>query len=279
MTSIAAVVVVIGDEPYEACLASLRYLDEIGLLTDEPRVVESVRRFGAAARLIARPRCIEEIGTELLSATTADWLLLIDPDEQLVCADPAGLRSILRNASADVAGYSISYHFRFLGHLLHRTYEGLRKTKLIRPSHMQWPATIHSLPVPTSAHGQLLDLPDSVASIETELVADVRSRLARHTQWASIEVMEAAHQSVDARQIVQSLIRPIDEYFSKRSCDSDGVAGVLNGLLHLNKSIVALLFQAAVHGVAEEGSQTVRTLGDVLRQIAGVLKEEREEIR
>src|SRR5215471_11217915 len=99
MTTVAAVVLIVGDEPHETCLDSLRHLDAVCVLTDQPAVLASIRQFGARGRLIAKPPCIETIGKELLSATPAEWLLLIDPDERLVCTNPAALRSMLGDTS------------------------------------------------------------------------------------------------------------------------------------------------------------------------------------
>jgi hypothetical protein len=184
MTTVAAVVVIVGDEPHEECLDSLRHLDSICVLTDQPRILASIRRFGAQGRLIVRPACIEAIGKELLSATTAEWLFLIDPDERLICTDPAALRRILAETSPEVAGYWLSYQFRFLGRPLHRTYSGLRKTKLVRPRQVNWPSEIHSTPIPNSPDHRFFEIPESMAIIETELLGDVAGRLARLSRAA-----------------------------------------------------------------------------------------------
>jgi hypothetical protein len=268
MTTIDAVIVVLDAEPFSECLHSLSHLDHIYVLADDQSVLESARNDNVTTLQIGRPPCIEEIGNELLLLTNADWVLLIDPDERLLCADAGTLRRQLTSTSMDCVGYRITYEFSLFGHRLSHTYADLHKAKLVRPRCVRWPSSIHSLPGPISSTTYVQDLPGSILSIDTDLARDVRHRLARHVQWASLEARLPAS-PLDLSKIAEVLASVFEEYFVRRSCDADGTAGVLNGLLHLNKSIAGLLLQAEAHGLAEASSSDVAyLLGNMFREYA-----------
>jgi hypothetical protein len=271
MNTLAAAVLIVGEEAFEECLMSLRQFDQVYVLTDNQAVLGSVRRMGAVAKMIATPSHIEAVGEELLSIVKSEWVLLVDPDERFLCSDYEVLRSALIVDSIDVAGYSIAYVYSFLETQLCHTYKHLRKTKLVRPRQVRWPTRIHGLPIAASSEGRFLSLPRSVAHIETELVCDVRSRLARHAYWSSIEASEAALNPVNSRHILHALVESLDEYFVRRSCDDDGNAGILNGLLHLIKRLDRLLFEAELAGIEEEQSDRAKLLGNHIREVANTL--------
>jgi hypothetical protein len=272
MIRLAAGLVIVGDEPYEDCLESIRWFDAIFVLTDSAQVLETVRHAGAHARLIKTPMFLEETSRELLAFAAEPWLLLIDPDEYLVCADPNLLLGLLDSSSSNLAAYSIAYDLRFLDSPLAHTYLGLRKTKLVRPDHVYWPATIHSQPTARREDHTILELPQDVALIRTDLLGDVTLRLIRHAKWAAIEALQRRGEPLDASRIAGAIGHVLDEYFTDRSCGKDGVAGVLNGLLHLNKQIAELLFEGAAFGISEVGRDRVYMLQNALRRTAGSLR-------
>jgi hypothetical protein len=272
MTRLAAGLVIVGDEPYEDCLASISWFDAIFVLTDNARVLEVVRRAGAHARLIKTPRFLEETSKELLAFAAEPWLLLIDPDECLVCSNPSLLLGLLESSKSNIAGYSLAYELRFLRSPLGHTYRGLRKTKLFRPTYVNWPAIIHSLPTARRKKHIFLELPDDVALIRTDLLGDVTLRLIRHAKWAAIEGLRRRSKPLDASRIAKAMGQILDEYFTDRSCGEDGVAGVLNGLLHLNKQIAELLFEAAESGISEVDRDRIYKLQNVFRIAARNLR-------
>jgi hypothetical protein len=275
MTSTAAVIVALHGERYEACLASLSGFDRIHLLTDDPDILAAVRRRGMNGQLIGRPPCIESIGSDILGTSSEEWLLLIDPDEEFVCADPSAFRSVLANTPSDIAGYGIPYEIRAFGTPLLATYAELRKTKLVRPLSVRWRDAIHALPTPVAPHHRFIDFPGTGVSIVSELIADVATRLSRHVQWASIEATDLGRGVVTVDEIASRMGDVLHEYFQERACVSDGTAGILNGLLHLNKTIATLLFRASIGGVADDDTETKDALGRHVRQLANALRGEK----
>lgn len=268
MSTLAAAVLIIDDEPYESCLESIRHLDEVYVLTNQLSILESARVFRAQGRVIPTPTCIEAVGELLLSSTEADWLLLIDPDERLMYRDLAALLSCLDSSGENIVGYSVGYNLLFSGCPLRRTYRGLRKTKLVRPRRVRWPTNIHSLPEMISVNDIFSDLPEQTAFIESDLIGDLSGRLARHARWAALEAAQRTTISVGGRRIADVVAKSLDEYFIARSCSEDGVAGVLNGLLHLNKEIAGLLFEAAAFGISDNELKQIQAVQKVLGRAA-----------
>lgn len=262
---LAAVVVIAGREPFEACLSSLRGFDTVRALTDQPGIVPALCRLGAETEIIQAPTCIETISRYLLAATPADWLLFIDPDEEFL-GNVEPLRRALAAMSNDdsVAGCWMSYRYRFLGHPLDHTYAGLRKAKLVRPHMVDWPSPIHSVPTPTNPDHQFVDLSESVGCIQTDLGQRMVDRLARHAQWARLEADEHNAGPIGVDRVFEALTEPLQEYFVDRSCNDDGMAGVLNALLHVNKSIARLLFEAERYGISSLPATTETELRNVV---------------
>lgn len=253
--------VVIGEEPFLDCVASLRGFDAIGVLTDNPNVARAVRSVGAEATVIENPGYIEAVGTALLSTVEVDWLLLIDPDERLV-----GSAQTLRDAlgtlgDRNVAGCWLPYRYTFLGHSLERTYSDIFKGKLVRPSQTCWPDRIHETPVPSRREGFFCHLPTSNIYILSEFAEDMRARLDRHISWAAIEARGGPKRPVDTKSIRASIEGPLQEYIDTRSCAVDSLPGILIALMHLSKSIATLLFEAELYGLADnEEAEVARML-------------------
>lgn len=264
MTRIAAVTVVVGDDAPAECLQTLSGFDEVYVLTAEERTFPP----GTSVIRIERPRCIEEITPMLLNVSSADWVLYLDPDERFVCPSMRTFRKeLVRASTAGAGGFWISYELNFLGRSLARTYPGLRKPKLVRPQCVAWSSEIHSIPRPMGG-STFLELPSSVALIRSDLVDDVKRRLARHLNWAMIEAEVAGGSAVDSRKLAETLAGVLREHFGMaRGCE-DSLETVLNGLMHLQKAIALLLFEAQIGGVSQ-GDGNVVQMHEILRQ-AGV---------
>jgi len=268
MTSLGAALVILEEDDFESCLKSLTGFDQIGVLTDSPRIRDVLTRRGYDARVVMRPQCIEQIGEQLLSVTATEWLLLLDPDERLVCADLMSLRLLLGSSAPDVAGYWLDYRLSIFGHSLDKTYADLSKSKFVRRDRVRWPASIHELPIPREASQIFGRCPDVLAHIDSDLMADPLTRLRRHLQWATLEAAQGEAAPVGSGEIRETLWNTVNEYFLDRACPEDGTAGELAGLLHLSKSITSLLLKASVRGVDDSKSEASRALALAMAQFA-----------
>jgi hypothetical protein len=249
MNSIAAVMVSLAEDDAAPALAALDFVDEVHVFVESEAVARSVAGRGRHVHVIDRPASIEVVGERLIGASTAEWTLLVDPDE-LIETDGHRLRDVLADLEDGVAACDVAYELRLLGASLSTTFAGLRKTKLVRSGRCRWPSRIHALPQPIDPLDQVVPLDPSVITVASDLGADVPRRLHRHARWAAIEAEGARARPVDVDRLLDALQSPLDEYLGQRNGAADGTGGVANALLHVAKEIQKAVFEASIHGFA-----------------------------
>jgi hypothetical protein len=261
LTTIAAIVVCLAEDDPLPLLSTLGFADEVHLIT-ESADANSVWDKRCNAHVRARPTCIEEIGSLLLTLSDSDWILLVDPDER-VHANDSGLRDALDRAAPDVAAFDVAYTLSIFGSALDATFQGLRKTKLVRAGRCSWPFELHALPRPTDPDGRIEILDRTVISIASDLADDLPTRLARHAHWARIEARDRGSPvGVDA--LLRTLTDPLIEYLGARGGADDGIAGLANALLHVAKEIQRALFETSHCGLGEMNQTDHRRLISLL---------------
>lgn len=273
MTSLGAALLVLEEDSFESCLKSLEGFDEVGILSDSLRLRDIFASRGYVVRVIERPACVEQVGAHLLSVAESDWLLLLDPDERLVCPNLPSLRQLVESSPPGVAGYWVDYRLSIFGRPLDTTYSRLSKSKLVRRDRVCWPNSIHGLPIPREGTHVFHRCPNPIAHVSSDLMADPVTRLRRHLQWATVESAAPGDRELGSAEIAATLKDVVNEYFVDRACSEDGVAGVLAGLLHVNKEITSLLLRASVEGVDARDEQATQAFADAMRRVVDVLAE------
>jgi hypothetical protein len=249
MTTIAAVVVCLEEDDPSATLDTLRFADEIHVLTDRASAVDRLAARGCVAHVIPRPLYIENVGRQLLAIGSSEWILLVDPDER-VSVDEPGLRRALASARQDVAALDIRFTVSLFGGDLATTFVDLTKTKLLRAGRCSWSDEIHALPHPTDAHDRIESLDAGIITVASELAEDLSQRLARHAYWASVEARDR-ERPVDVDRFLDAMVDPLAEYLDDRRGVEDGITGLANALLHVAKEIQRSLFEASQLGLEE----------------------------
>jgi hypothetical protein len=243
MSTLAVVIFCVAEEDPGPALRSADFADEVHVVSDSVDVVRGVEQLGGVGHLTPRPSCIEEIGGLLLELSRCAWMLLLDPDER-VHADEGLLRRRLADAEPSVAAFDVNYTLSLFGADLTLTYDGLRKTKLLRTGRCHWPNVVHALPTPAAAGDRVEWLNPDALSVASDLGEDLRRRLERHAQWAHLESKEASA-PVGVDRLLDALSGPMLEYVRDRHCLDDGTNGLAVAMLHVAKEIYRALFEAS----------------------------------
>ncbi len=174
-----------------------------------------------------------------ISKATGDWILVMDPDEEISASLASKIKEIVLSESA-VDYYALPRKNIIFGKWIeHSRWWPDYTIRLFKKGHVSWDEAIHSVPV---TQGKGLDLPDSEAHAiihhSYASIEDYIARLNRYTGVQSAALSEHAYTFVWRDLVTKPVSEFISRYFAGEGY-KDGVHGLtLAGLQAFSEFIV-----------------------------------------
>lgn len=251
------------------CLESLSWVDEIIVLdlesTDES--AELARSFGARVVTRAPVPIVELVRNEVAAHASADWILVMDPDERVSDGLAAELRGVSARDGVDaVVVPRMNVDF---GHApaspMHR-YEP--QIRMYRRSRVRWPERPNRLPdVPEERLHRVAAADDLVLVHDrSRNIPEVLERVIRYAPLEARALMDAG-ETFSAERMFSVLREKAHKQFVRGDPWSEGVPGVLRAaiLFLFHFYIWAAFWQLSGGRRAAEDDRLMRRLGRAFR--------------
>ncbi len=245
---ISAVVAVVDEVgQLRRCLESVKtWVDEIVVISLKPSLdlIEIANNY--SAKVINHPFVdhVEEIREFSISHASGDWVLILDPDEEV---SPDLSKELVKVANKpSVVAINIPRKNIFFGKwIAHSNYWPDRQIRFIKKKHVKWPKIIHAYP---DIDGQVIDLPPrpSLALMHYGY-ASFSDFYSRQNRYSSVRANELFN-SGQRFSVLQFVWQPLREFlvrYIKHLGFLDGYAGlfVVYSLMIYQLSIQVKLWQ------------------------------------
>ena len=227
MATISAVLLAKNEAAVLArCLRSLAWVDEIVLVDDESSddTVAIAEEYGAQVF----HRKLDRYDVQRNSAaqqSTCDWVLSIDPDEEVTSELAAEIRAVIEQPNAlDV--YGIPFRHRIFGRWIEHGGWPAPLTRLYRRD-QQWQGAVHEQVVKGARYGVLKG---SMKHYSHRTVSEFLQKLDRYTEREATARAEAGGKHSDLKM----LLSPLRDFFHRYLLEGgwrDGTAGLILAVL------------------------------------------------
>lgn len=224
-------------------IASVKDLASEIVITDMESTdgtAEAAKKLGARVFTHKRLSYVELIRNFGISKTTGDWVLILDPDEEVPQGLALQIRKIVRSSKADY--YRVPRKNIVFGKWLkHSRWWPDYNIRFFRKGRVSWNETIHSVPMTT---GKGADLPEekelAIIHHHYETVEQYLERMNRYTS-GQVKIKLAENYKFSWKDL---LGRPVDEFLSRYFFGEgykDGVHGFAVSLLQAFSELVVYL--------------------------------------
>ncbi len=243
MAKISVVINTLNDEDkIGKCLESVKWADEIVVVdlesTDKTR--EICQNFDAKVYIHQRVDYVELVRNESIQKATGDWILILDPDEEI----PEKLKEKLIEISQknELPAVAIPRkNFIFGKWIRHTAWWPDYLLRFFKKGQVSWIDKIH---VDAKAIGPIFKLPpDPDLAIIHSAYSDLTSFLKRANRYSAIEAEDKYKEGV--KFSLWGMSRAILREFGKRFIKG---AGFLDGLHGLVLTILQMYYQFLVWG-------------------------------
>ena len=172
----------------DECLASVSAFDEVIVfdLDSADDTIDVAERHGARVVRLPRPPYIERIRTDQLAQATADWILMLDPDERVPDGWLDVARVLVENAPTEVSAFWIGYREIAFGVPLQHTRVGAAKIALIKAERARGLAPDVVLPhEPVHLTGVVAPVPAGIPLIDHLGYRSVSASIAKLARYAT----------------------------------------------------------------------------------------------
>lgn len=225
------------------CLDSIKgFADEI-VVCDESSsddTVKIAKEYGATVITHKTVPYVELIRNFEISKATGDWILVLDPDEEVSKTLASEIVKIVKKPQADY--YRIPRKNMIFGKWMkHSRWWPDFNIRLFKKGHVSWNEMIHSVPLTT---GKGLDLPDNeelaIIHHHYETVEQFIERMNRYTSAQAATKIVAGYK-FNWKDLIQ---KPAGEFFSRYFFGQgykDGAHGLALALLQAFSELVVYL--------------------------------------
>lgn len=273
MTKISVVIDTYNKEKdLPRCLASVKnFADEI-VVCDEnstDKTVEIARKFGAKIITHKTVPYVELIRNFEVSKATGEWILVLDPDEEVPASLAKELKKIVNKPKADY--FRLPRKNMVFGKWLrHSRWWPDYNIRFFKNGHVSWSEEIHVVPLTT---GQGTDIPDeeqfAITHHHYESIEQYIERMNRYTSAQSQKLT-----TEDYKFVWTDLFRkPVGEFLSRYFFGQgykDGVHGLAVSLLQAFSELVVYLKVWQIGNFIDKDIP--------LKEIIGQIKKEGKEI-
>jgi hypothetical protein len=243
MQTLGVTILAAPAEPLSTCLANLKQVDQILVFSWDPDQIAIAHANGAQTILITAVSNIELIRDQMQSSLATDWVLALDPDENVEPGAIESFRAKIATAPDTVVGFWVPYRMLLLGTELKHSFSNLRQMRLFRRNGVSYKKIIHESPLPVNGYFEYIEM--SEPGIMHNFVVDLQSRFERHLQWAKLEAIEEHQRGTglaDPMDLVMAGMREFYRFAIEQQGLEDGYAGLVNALMHGWKKIAMLCF-------------------------------------
>lgn len=271
MTELSVVINVINEEiPYlPRVLSSIVGLADEIILIDmsegDPNLKTEAEKYGAKVFEHKLVPYVEPVRNYGLSKTKGNWILILDPDEELSKELKIKIKKIIENPGGDY--YRIPRKNIIFGKWIqHARWWPDYNIRLMRRGHILWDEAIHSIPI-TKGKGMDLEPKEEYAIVHHNY-ASLTQYLARMDRYTSIQAMGLEKKKY--RFIWTDLIRkPIGEFASRYFAGEgykDGLHGLALSLLQAFSEMLVYLKVWEKEKFMEQGITPREIAGELGRQ-------------
>jgi glycosyltransferase involved in cell wall biosynthesis len=218
------------------CLPSVAWADEVIVmdLSSEDDSVGIARAHGATVIEHEPVPIVELVRNEIADAADGEWVLALDPDEQVTPGLAAELQSISERSNVD-AVYIPRMNIDF-GHAPSNALQRYEpQLRMYRREKVRWPLLPNKLP--TVPEDRTLRLPsrDEFVLIHdrNQSIPEAVERIMRYAP-AEARAMIERGETFTARAMAAELREKADKYFVQGRAFDDGVPGVMRAWILLN---------------------------------------------
>ena len=245
MSNISVIIVTHNEaESLDRCLTSLKgFSDDITVvdLESNDQTKDVIKKHKANLISHKRVEIVEEIRQSSLKYAAHDYVLVIDPDEQL----PQSLQTILQQVAKDgeYAGVEIPRkNFVFGKWIKHSRWWPDHQIRFVQKSKVSWPKYIHAKP---DVKGDILELePKEKYALIHENYTSISDYLNRSFRYAESEASDAITQGKPIT-LQHTMKRSVSEFVSRFFFDQgykDGMHGFVLAFLQLIYYYLVLFF-------------------------------------
>jgi (heptosyl)LPS beta-1,4-glucosyltransferase len=253
-------------------LASVKDLaDEIVVVDQdsEDRTAEIAQKFGAKVFKHKNVPYVELARNFALSKATGDWILVLDPDEEIPVSLAGRIRKVIGKSKVDY--YRIPRKNIVFGKWIkHSRWWPDRNVRLFRKGFVSWNEIIHTVPM-TQGKGLDFDDKESLAIIHHhyENIEEYLARMNRYTsQYAKIK--SAQGYKFLWKDII---VKPAEEFFSRYFFGQ----GYKDGLHGLALSLLQSFSEAVVYLKIWQG-ENFKTEDPKLVNVIALLRDKEKEL-
>lgn len=233
MAKISAVINTLNDEDkIGKCLSSIKWVDEVILvdLGSTDKTKEIARDYGT--KIFDHPKVdyVELVRNYSIEKATGEWILLIDPDEEVPTRLKDELLKIAQENEIDAVAIPRK-NFIFGKFISHSAWWPDYKIRFFKKGKVTWGGEIH---VDGKAQGKVLNLPANPnSSIIHHPYPDLTSFLERANRYTTIEAEEKFRKGTKFSILGMSLsiLREFIKRFIKGKGFLDGMHGVVLTIL------------------------------------------------
>ncbi len=216
----------------DKCLKSVEWADEIVVIDMESAddTVEKCRRYTQNIFTHPRVQVVEMARDFAISKATCDWILVLDPDEQV----SDRLRDTLRALAVDdgsVNGYYLPRLTYIFGKLVsHSGWGSDKQLRFFRRGKCRWPQVVHSVPVIDGEVGSIEDEDTVLIHDNYRSVNQFIEKMNRYTDQEARRLQDGGR----SFHWLKLFYQPGKEFYSryvKLKGYKDGIVGLILALM------------------------------------------------
>ena len=204
------------------------------------KTVEIAKKLGAEVYSHKKEKCVEIARNFLISKATEDWILVLDPDEEISSKLASKLKEIIKNPQADY--YRIPRKNIIFGKWIkHSRWWPDYNIRFFKKGFVFWNEVIHSVPM---TKGKGIDLPkkEDYAIIHHNYfsIEGYLERMTRYSQVESEEMMKGGY-VFSWKDLIN---KPLNEFLSRFFAGEgykDGIHGLALAFLQAFSELVLYL--------------------------------------
>lgn len=224
-------------------ISSVRQLaDEVVVcdMESSDKTSEVAKKLGAKVYSHKKEKYVELVRNFLVSKATGDWVLVLDPDEELQSSLVKELRKVVNNPKADY--YRIPRKNIIFGKWIkHTSWWPDYNIRFFKKGFVSWDEVIHSVPM---TQGRGIDLPDKeeYAIIHTsyKTISGYLEKMLRYTDAQKDNLLKGGY-VFSWRDLIK---KPVNEFLSRYFASDgykDGIYGLALSLLQAFSELILYL--------------------------------------
>lgn len=231
------------EESVKRCLESVKWADEVIVvdMSSEDKSKEVAKKMGARVFNRKRDLVVEPARNFAISKATGDWILVLDPDEEVSPFLAKTLQELAENPS-DLTYFRLPRkNIVFNKWIKHSRWWPDYNIRFFKKGHLRWSEKIHSVPL-TRGEGKDLEAKEINAIIHYnyQSISQYLDRLNRYTKIQAEDLIESGYK-FDWRDMLR---KPMGEFLSRffvGEAHKDGLHGLALSLLQAFSEFIKYL--------------------------------------